>query len=156
PGAHFRNFQDSGLSAHACAGAGDRWRSGQSSLQPGRHAGTGGSHGPAETDRWPAQGDIAECDGSSRPRRRNVEDYYDSVMVRRQGFPTIPTLLLCILSADVSLDGQNLSPITPGPRKLADLIPGFVQDNLQNIDPSIRPSIFPVVNSTINLASINS
>src|SRR5690242_18689932 len=77
-------------------------------------------------------------------------------MVRRQGFSTLAALLLSVLAADISLDGQNLSPSTPGPRKLADLIPGFVQDNLQNIDPSIRPSIFPVVNSTINLASINS
>ena len=89
-----------------------------------------------------------------------MEDYFNSI---NESWPKIPMsfrspiLSFCLLAIAASLPAQQAAtPIGSSPRKLANLIPGFLQDTLQGLDPTIRSIILTSISPNVNLSSVNS
>src|SRR5689334_9193800 len=67
------------------------------------------------------------------------------------------SLCLCILAV-ITLQAQQVVVPSVGssPRKLAFLLPGFLEDTLQGVDAAFRPILQQSVNPNLNLSSLNS
>ncbi len=68
-----------------------------------------------------------------------------------------PSCLLGILAATCSLHAQlTTPPVGASDRKLAFLIPGFIEDALQAAGPSLKTAVLNQIGPTVNLSSLNS